>query len=623
MKKLFTTYYAIFILALFSTTSFSQDISLSMASPNDGDTFNIGDNINITISVTNTGLEVIEYVQLYQNGFWMADLSPDTTEYLLETAPNGVYRFSAVAVVDSLTSYSSDTVTVNVGSTPENDRIVNGEFNNTSWPWRFDNYSGAESTLELTSDLGLTDDAPGIKISYVDPGQAQWQIQLMQQFKLVEGHSYIISFTAKADQNKDIQVTFSRDYDPWTPHWEQNITVGTDVQEYGPFLYTPDFNDPLVMFKFIIGGDDTPLYIDGVKILDTQGGGSSDDITLDITDPANETAYDVGDDITINLEVTNNSDVGISALTLYQNGFVLGNMNLNDPTYTFENAPNGVYRFYVEALDNNGAKAYSDTVVANVGNTDPNDKVINGEFNVGKWPWRFDNYVGAAGTFELYDEAGITEDSSAGYIQISEVGDQFWGVQLMQPFQLKAGYTYEVSFVAWATAEKPIQTVFAMDYDPYASHWWEDITLAAEPAEYGPYTFVCEVDDPKVMFKFIIGGNTIPMFLDAVKVIEKKTVTSVAEENKSIPLEFTLEQNYPNPFNPSTNIGYTLKENTNVELNVFNLLGEKVASIVNAEQEAGYHQVRFDASNLSAGIYFYRISTSGGFIQTKKLMLVK
>jgi flagellar hook assembly protein FlgD len=88
------------------------------------------------------------------------------------------------------------------------------------------------------------------------------------------------------------------------------------------------------------------------------------------------------------------------------------------------------------------------------------------------------------------------------------------------------------------------------------------------------------------------------------------------------PLTYSLEQNYPNPFNPATTIRYATPKAGYVKLEVYNLMGQKVATLVGGEQEAGYHDVRFDASNLASGLYFYRLQ-SGDFNQTRKLQLIK
>ncbi len=88
------------------------------------------------------------------------------------------------------------------------------------------------------------------------------------------------------------------------------------------------------------------------------------------------------------------------------------------------------------------------------------------------------------------------------------------------------------------------------------------------------------------------------------------------------PKEFKLEQNYPNPFNPTTTIQFAVPSVSDVKLEVFNILGQKVASLVNRRMEAGLHTINFNATNLSSGVYFYRLQ-AGNFVQTKKMMLVK
>lgn len=85
---------------------------------------------------------------------------------------------------------------------------------------------------------------------------------------------------------------------------------------------------------------------------------------------------------------------------------------------------------------------------------------------------------------------------------------------------------------------------------------------------------------------------------------------------------FNLEQNYPNPFNPSTTINFSVQQAGNVTMSVYNLLGQQVANLVDQKMQAGSHSVTFDASGLSSGTYIYRI-TSGEFVQTKKMMLIK
>lgn len=90
----------------------------------------------------------------------------------------------------------------------------------------------------------------------------------------------------------------------------------------------------------------------------------------------------------------------------------------------------------------------------------------------------------------------------------------------------------------------------------------------------------------------------------------------------SLPSTYTLEQNYPNPFNPSTVISFSLPAAHDVRLDVFDVLGRRVATLVNSRMQAGQHDISFDASRLASGVYVYRLS-AGNFVQSKRLTLIK
>jgi hypothetical protein len=89
-----------------------------------------------------------------------------------------------------------------------------------------------------------------------------------------------------------------------------------------------------------------------------------------------------------------------------------------------------------------------------------------------------------------------------------------------------------------------------------------------------------------------------------------------------VPTHYTLDQNYPNPFNPSTTIRFGVPERARVQLRVYTLLGQLVATIVDGELNAGYHEVRFDGGGLGSGAYFYRIE-AGSFTSTRAFIVVK
>ena len=99
------------------------------------------------------------------------------------------------------------------------------------------------------------------------------------------------------------------------------------------------------------------------------------------------------------------------------------------------------------------------------------------------------------------------------------------------------------------------------------------------------------------------------------------TTVGVGEETEQI-ADFRLMQNYPNPFNPTTTVRYDVASAGIVSRKVFDILGRDVRTLVNEVQDAGFKSVRFDASGLSSGVYFYRLS-SQGLSDTKKLVLLR
>ncbi len=100
-------------------------------------------------------------------------------------------------------------------------------------------------------------------------------------------------------------------------------------------------------------------------------------------------------------------------------------------------------------------------------------------------------------------------------------------------------------------------------------------------------------------------------------------IIGVQQISNNLPGEFKLEQNFPNPFNPKSTIKYQIPKSSLVSLKVFDILGREAAELINSKQDAGTYQVTFDASNLSSGVYFYRLTSDGVPIDTKKMVLVK
>jgi len=124
-------------------------------------------------------------------------------------------------------------------------------------------------------------------------------------------------------------------------------------------------------------------------------------------------------------------------------------------------------------------------------------------------------------------------------------------------------------------------------------------------------------------------GTVLEYRLDEVSLsgaIERLREVRVETRFSTVVTDFALEQNYPNPFNPTTSIPYQLKERAKVTLDIYNTLGQKVATVVDAVQERGNYAANFNAASLASGMYFYRLTAQGAsqtFLQTRKMMLLK
>ena len=126
------------------------------------------------------------------------------------------------------------------------------------------------------------------------------------------------------------------------------------------------------------------------------------------------------------------------------------------------------------------------------------------------------------------------------------------------------------------------------------------------------------------------GYPNIPLTAPVLYVVEDGDATAIGDDGPSygLPIAYSLKQNYPNPFNPVTQIAYVLPKASTITLEVYNVLGQKVRTLINNEQrQMGTYRVQWDALNnngqkMSSGVYFYRIQADG-FVQSKKMILIR
>jgi len=194
-------------------------------------------------------------------------------------------------------------------------------------------------------------------------------------------------------------------------------------------------------------------------------------------------------------------------------------------------------------------------------------------------------------------------------------------VKLDNPLGGETFVSGETVIIKWTMLVPHDQENWDLYFSSNGGNSWEELELDLESFR---TTFVWTV--PQLLTENarirIIQDNTGGDYVDASGdfiITDVQTSIGIKEKN---PNAFNLHPNYPNPFNPTTIINYELPNTTNIDLSVYNLLGQKIVTLVSGQQTAGYHSIEWDASNLSAGAYFIKLQANE-FVQIKKSILLK
>lgn len=225
------------------------------------------------------------------------------------------------------------------------------------------------------------------------------------------------------------------------------------------------------------------------------------------------------------------------------------------------------------------------------------DFVLRYEKTDGGQPW--------AGFFYDLEEAMVMD----------EVEESVFRLKVWSPRGVNAMLKLEVG-----AAESPEMNIPIPETEEWVQLEWDLAEAGAAPWE-RVVIIINLVDDEGELSPPPGGGADDTWFLDDFR-IEKVEDTSSELVGSEIPEILQLGQNYPNPFNPTTKIDFALPESAQVTLEVYNMLGQQVATLENGRLSAGQHSVSFDATDLSSGIYLYRLQ-AGDQTLTRTLTLVK
>lgn len=191
-------------------------------------------------------------------------------------------------------------------------------------------------------------------------------------------------------------------------------------------------------------------------------------------------------------------------------------------------------------------------------------------------------------------------------------------------------YNIRFEFETTRLQDETIPTVLGnLNCKKFLSEWTISYLLGPFPVELINLPDTIWIAESNWIVQDIIPGQYIdltllgiePFTLPGRRMTLTDQITSIKHDEQLIN-SYMLGQNYPNPFNPSTTIGYYLPEGTNVELKLYDVLGNEIGTLVNEFKSAGTYKIEFNAEQLSSGVYFYKIETNN-FSQTKKMILLR
>jgi hypothetical protein len=156
----------------------------------------------------------------------------------------------------------------------------------------------------------------------------------------------------------------------------------------------------------------------------------------------------------------------------------------------------------------------------------------------------------------------------------------------------------------------PLETPYSIDLE---LNEWQSVNI--------PLSAYSDIVDLQNVFQLKVDGNGT-VLLDNIYFYNDNISSSNEANSDNLPESVTLSQNYPNPFNPSTNIEFGIPKTASVSLIIYNLLGQKMTTLVDSRLSAGNYSMNWNASNRPSGIYFYQL-VSGDVVVTKKMFLLK
>jgi hypothetical protein len=354
----------------------------------------------------------------------------------------------------------------------------------------------------------------------------------------------------------------------------------------------------------------------------------SQTLSVSFTSPVNGQHFAECSDIAVKADVQV-SGGEILNVQFFRSGIASANDTRAPFEYNWADVPPGIYVLTARANGKQGGTALSDPVVISVGDVPDGNILANGEFSCALWPWSFNIWEGnARASFSLDTTTGLANGAAA-VIDVTTPGSANWPIQLQNPVAIENGHTYTLGFMARSTPAKTIEVTIQENKAPYTVYFQQNVPVDQDNF-FGPFEFVCEVDDPAAYLRFNVGAETGTFILDQVELIDPSVTSVRASGADGRASDFVLGQNFPNPFNSGTVIEYRIPSASEVTVEVFDMNGRRVRTLTNAFHPAGTHQAAWDGRDdagegLPSGVYAYRIQarSAGRTVSwAKKLLLL-
>jgi predicted esterase len=559
--------------------------------------------------------------------------------------------------------------------------LSNGQFTSSSTGWTLKKTNGAVAAISLDANSVLSG-RNSLRINITSGGGNLNAVRLFTALAMQEGRYYNISFMAKSDRPCSVRAGFHSNLSQGNTFWPTPIAgIQESPQHYGPFSCQYLNSDSSHLFSFHIGGTDSVnLWIDSVSIFmtdDTAHTRPEEDLVKSFVDTINQLAA-ATDHQFLKLHYKAMCRMAESKLNLLTYDYsalaylldVFDDTNhINSPRKlsSYENRkrpyviswvsptdgkishallvtpahwnPDTTYPLYVSL---HGLWPVADNPILNMAYNFLDGQEENEPFDNGYliFPWGRGNLwyegIGETDVWEAMNEVQsmVKVDPARKYLlgfSMGGYGAWYLGQKSAEKWAALGIYAgalanggYQVVDLATAEKLKDVPTFFIVgDQDGFRT------------IDQTAYQLLQTAGNKNISFNTFSGGheylfNNLNAIYGWMKNFVNTHQTAVEEKPGTAPTRFILFENYPNPFNPNTLIRYEVPVKSTVNLRVYDVMGREVATLVNETKGAGRYEAAFDASRLSSGIYFCRMSVSDLntqsnqlFVKTNKLIFMK